>query len=92
MADFGFAFLTSDQREGGDDSRGTLQYSAPEMLYEGEAFDKRIDLWALGIIIHEILTGKAPFVAATDDALADMIRDEDINQESDKWNTMSIEA
>ena len=79
IADFGFAFLTTDIQEGGDDSKGTLRYAAPEMLYEEEKFDKRIDVWALGIIIHEILTGKAPFHGASDDALADMIRDEDID-------------
>jgi serine/threonine-protein kinase len=39
---------------------GTLQYMAPEQL-EGKATDARADLWALGAILYEMLTGKVAF-------------------------------
>jgi hypothetical protein len=39
---------------------GTLQYMAPEQL-EGKAADARTDLWALGAILYEMLTGKRAF-------------------------------
>jgi serine/threonine-protein kinase len=39
---------------------GTLQYMAPEQL-EGKPTDARTDLWALGTIIYEMLTGKRAF-------------------------------
>ncbi len=39
---------------------GTPLYTAPEML-ENNISGKATDLWALGCIIYEMLTGKTPF-------------------------------
>jgi eukaryotic-like serine/threonine-protein kinase len=39
---------------------GTLQYMAPEQL-EGRLADARTDLWALGAIVYEMVTGKRAF-------------------------------
>jgi serine/threonine-protein kinase len=39
---------------------GTLQYMAPEQL-EGREADARTDLWALGAILHEMVTGRRAF-------------------------------
>lgn len=43
---------------------GTIQYISPEQT-EGEKADLRSDLYSLGIIIYEMLTGKKPFKAET---------------------------
>ena len=39
---------------------GTLQSLAPEQLEHGRA-DHRTDIWALGVLLHELLTGIHPF-------------------------------
>jgi len=44
---------------------GTSGYIAPEVL-RGEPFDRRIDVYALGILMLELLSGSFPFPAATD--------------------------
>jgi serine/threonine-protein kinase len=41
---------------------GTPNYMSPEQL-RGSSVDKRVDLWALGIIAFECLTGRTPFEA-----------------------------
>ncbi|MGH2526242.1 MAG: PASTA domain-containing protein, partial [Actinomycetota bacterium] len=48
---------------------GTVQYLAPEQL-QGEPADPRTDLYALGIVAFELLTGRLPFTGETPMAIA----------------------
>src|SRR5882757_3109519 len=43
---------------------GTLPYMAPEIL-RGEAADQRSDLWALGVVLYEAVSGRLPFQGRT---------------------------
>lgn len=65
LLDFGIAKAESTSkmtRTGG--VVGTLQYLSPEQL-KGGLSDARSDLWALGIMLYEMVTGQVPFEADT---------------------------
>jgi tetratricopeptide (TPR) repeat protein len=69
LTDFGVArdeAMPSLTREGG--FLGTLDYASPEQV-RGEPVDARTDVWAVGVLLHELLTGAAPFTAPTQQAL-----------------------
>lgn len=69
IMDFGLAGL-ADHLKGAEIRNGTPAYMAPEQL-TGSEVSVRSDIYALGLVLYEIFTGKQPFEAAT---LADIIR------------------
>ena len=59
--DFGIAIESSLYRgEKGDTVPGTPQFLAPELL-EGEAPSPRTDVYAMGVLLYEMFTGRVPF-------------------------------
>jgi serine/threonine protein kinase len=78
VLDFGLAKLTQTKpsQSGPDDSTralvktrtgvvmGTVAYMSPEQA-RGLSLDARTDIWSLGVVIYQMLTGNSPFTGAT---------------------------
>lgn len=60
VGDYGLSkFISSSQRTAQTQSVGTVYYMAPEISTGN--YNKQIDIYAAGIILYEMLTGKVPF-------------------------------
>jgi WD40 repeat protein len=66
VADFGLARDLSALPNPDEVEYGTPDYTAPERLITGANVDHRADIYALGVVIHEMLTGKTPTAAGKD--------------------------
>ncbi|MFT4051557.1 MAG: Stk1 family PASTA domain-containing Ser/Thr kinase [Microbacterium sp.] len=60
IGDFGLARATSANTATGQMLLGTIAYLAPELVTRGTA-DARSDIYALGIMLYEMLTGEQPY-------------------------------
>jgi beta-lactam-binding protein with PASTA domain/tRNA A-37 threonylcarbamoyl transferase component Bud32 len=61
LGDFGLARATTANTATGQALLGTIAYLSPELLTRGVA-DARSDIYAVGIMLYEMLTGVQPFV------------------------------
>ncbi len=60
VADFGIARITSAQSTLTREALGSVHYISPEQA-RGSRVDKRTDLYSLGVVMYEMLTGRPPF-------------------------------
>jgi serine/threonine protein kinase len=70
LTDFGVAYVADSTRLTETGIRvGTINYFSPEAC-NGEKLDEKADIWALGVILYEMLTGTHPFTRKTVSATA----------------------
>jgi eukaryotic-like serine/threonine-protein kinase len=83
VVDFGIAKATSQLHEttaaGGH--KGKLKYMAPEQL-DGRPADRRVDIWAAGVVFWELLTGQRLFGGDNDGVLIHRILEMEIPKPS----------
>jgi serine/threonine-protein kinase len=66
VLDFGISrFLEKDDGQRGI-VMGTPEFMAPEQITHPDAVDRRADIYALGVILYEMLTARRPFTAGKD--------------------------
>jgi tetratricopeptide (TPR) repeat protein len=73
IVDFGIAKVAGSALTQTALTPGTVAYMSPEQTYGG-VVDTRADVWALGAVLYEMLTGRRPFRADNDQALIYAIR------------------
>lgn len=66
VMDFGIAQIISEVNGtmGGGSTMGTPAYMSPEQVY-GQPLDQRSDIYSLGVLFHQMLTGRAPYDSTT---------------------------
>ncbi len=83
VCDFGFAALMTPMEHIDDEGRiltpartlvGTPSYAAPERLRGEDHRDPRSDVWSVGVVLYEMLTGRRPFRAPSFAKLVRLIR------------------
>jgi hypothetical protein len=75
ILDFGIARLASGFADGRAAHAGTIAYMSPEQI-DDDAVDGRADLWALGVVLWEMLTGERPFGGPDAGAIIRSVRDD----------------
>ena len=91
VMDFGLARLV-DQRSltSRETALGTLSYAAPEQA-RGEAVDQRADIWSLGVVLYQMVSGRLPFKGETDAAVLYAILHKDPEPLTDVEDGLPIE-
>lgn len=76
ILDFGIAKVANQTVTGPSATLGTVAYMSPEQTRPGEV-DGRTDLWSLGVVLYEGLTGQRPFAAGDNAAVIHAIRNDE---------------
>lgn len=76
ILDFGLAKALDESATETSKGFGTVAYMAPEQI-RGQKVDPRADLWAVGVVLYEMLTGKKPFAGDHEVAIAHAILHDD---------------
>jgi len=89
LADFGLSKLYSGKAL--QTACGTPFYVAPDILM-GDGYGPGVDMWACGVLLYVLLSGRLPFAADTDADLFKLIMVGDLVWKSPQFDTVSADA
>lgn len=69
VADFGIAHLQNENNPDSSETIGSIHYISPEQA-RGEPVDARSDIYSLGIVMYEMLTGRLPYEGDSAESIA----------------------
>jgi serine/threonine-protein kinase len=78
LLDFGIAkTLSEDERKltAPDAVFGTVDYMSPEQIRSAATVDHRSDIWSLGVILYELVTGQTPYTGDARSVIAQIVSD-----------------
>lgn len=90
LVDFGLSKIIGPTQTC-NDPFGTLSYVAPEVLQQ-KPYNKKVDLWSLGVIIYLLLSGTLPFDDDDDREIARQTIHEQVDFSYHVWNDVPQEA
>jgi len=60
------------------DACGSVKYIAPE-IYLGDGYDFKVDIWALGVVLYEVIVGNTPMDQLDDTKTMEFIVEQNID-------------
>lgn len=90
LVDFGLSKIIGP-KETCNDPFGTLSYVAPEVLLQ-RPYDKKVDLWSLGVIIYLLLSGTLPFDDDDDREIARQTIHDPVDFSYQAWSKVPEDA
>jgi serine/threonine protein kinase len=79
VTDFGLAIREEERRQFRGKVAGSPAYMSPEQVRgDTHQVDGRSDIWSLGVVLYELLTGRRPFSAPNVSELLDAIRQDQV--------------
>jgi serine/threonine protein kinase len=90
IADLGFA-CKYDKETGVDMVLGTPLYMAPELVKQ-QKYSEKVDVWSLGIIIYQLLSGITPFDGSNIEEVNKNICMQKIRFKEPEWKVISDRA
>lgn len=91
ITDFGFARCYDPEQGGLTEKLGSPLYMAPEIIKQSP-YDCSVDIWAVGVMVYIMLSGKPPFKGKSKDEIFVQITSKNITYSGDIWKNSSKEA
>ena len=91
LIDFGSCEIFSEIKKESNRRIGTPSYSSPEII-NGENYGYECDIWAMGVLMYFLLSGKLPFDGINPNDIFNSVKNKKISFDNAIWNDISLDA